>query len=272
MVDPASDPRCGGRGARLGRGVRRHRDRRPGGGRADDPGRRPRGHPAALLGRDRRHQGARQDRHRVRQAGRDVPADPGELVRGDGPSADQGPVGHRLRGSPSDWPASASDRPPAGRDARGAAGRGVRSQHRAAHRPTRVEASAATDVDDTPWVARAHGRETTYQQNLEPPPTRSTTRSGRWPRQVVEDIRAEGRECLRVHLKVRFAPFFTVNRSRKLPEPTFDAGRDRRRRARPAPRAGGRPADPAARRTRRDGASRGRLRRPADAWAPRGIA
>ena len=28
---------------------------------------------------------------------------------------------------------------------------------------------------------------------------------------------------MRVHLKVRFKPFFTVNRSRKLPEPTFDA-------------------------------------------------
>jgi DNA polymerase-4 len=26
-----------------------------------------------------------------------------------------------------------------------------------------------------------------------------------------------------VHLKVRFAPFFTVQRSRKLPEPTYDA-------------------------------------------------
>ena len=26
-----------------------------------------------------------------------------------------------------------------------------------------------------------------------------------------------------MHLKVRFAPFFTVNRSRKLAEPTFDA-------------------------------------------------
>jgi DNA polymerase-4 len=25
-----------------------------------------------------------------------------------------------------------------------------------------------------------------------------------------------------VHLKVRFKPFFTVNRSRKLPEPTYD--------------------------------------------------
>ena len=41
--------------------------------------------------------------------------------------------------------------------------------------------------------------------------------------QVVADIRAEGRACVRVHLKVRFAPFFTVNRSRMLPAPTYDA-------------------------------------------------
>ena len=77
-------------------------------------------------------------------------------------------------------------------------------------------------VDDTPWVARAHGRETTYQQNLvtaDEIDDAIRALAG----QVVEDIKAEGRECLRVHLKVRFAPFFTVNRSRKLPEPTFDA-------------------------------------------------
>jgi DNA polymerase-4 len=42
--------------------------------------------------------------------------------------------------------------------------------------------------------------------------------------QVAADIRAEGRPCVRVHLKARFAPFFTTNRSRKLPEPTWDAG------------------------------------------------
>ena len=41
--------------------------------------------------------------------------------------------------------------------------------------------------------------------------------------QVVEDIRREGRACQRVFLKVRFAPFFTTNRVRKLSEPTFDA-------------------------------------------------
>jgi len=81
--------------------------------------------------------------------------------------------------------------------------------------------SSAT-VDDTPWVARAHGRETTYQHNLTAP-EEVTAAIDVLAGQVVEDIRAEGRACVRVHLKVRFAPFFTVNRSRKLPEPTFNA-------------------------------------------------
>ncbi len=80
--------------------------------------------------------------------------------------------------------------------------------------------SSAT-VDDTPWVARAHGRETTYQQNLETLDDIAASIHV-LAAQVVEDIRREGRACFRVHLKVRFAPFFTVNRSRKLPEPTFD--------------------------------------------------
>ncbi|GGB79399.1 DNA polymerase IV [Knoellia flava TL1] len=79
----------------------------------------------------------------------------------------------------------------------------------------------ATTVDDTPWVARAHGRETTYQSDL--------TDAGdveaavlALSEQVVEDIRREDRACARVHLKVRFAPFFTTTRIRKLTEPTFD--------------------------------------------------
>jgi DNA polymerase-4 len=81
--------------------------------------------------------------------------------------------------------------------------------------------SSAT-VDDTPWVARAHGRETTYQQNLTTPAEiEAAVRA--LAAQVVEDIRGEDRACVRVHLKVRFAPFFTVNRSRKLAAPTFDA-------------------------------------------------
>jgi DNA polymerase-4 len=77
-------------------------------------------------------------------------------------------------------------------------------------------------VDDTPWVARAHGRETTYQRNLTTPGEIAAAIRA-LADQVVEDIRREGRACARVHLKVRFAPFFTVTRIRKLAEPTFDA-------------------------------------------------
>jgi DNA polymerase-4 len=77
-------------------------------------------------------------------------------------------------------------------------------------------------VDDTPWVARAHGHETTYQRNLtDPEEVAAAVRT--LADQVVEDLRGEGRACARVHLKVRFAPFFTVTRIRKLAEPTYDA-------------------------------------------------
>ena len=75
--------------------------------------------------------------------------------------------------------------------------------------------------DDTPWVARAHGRETTYQADLV---TTDEVRAaladlaGR----VVDDVRKEERAVQRVHLKVRFAPFFTFTKVRKLKEPTYD--------------------------------------------------
>ena len=81
---------------------------------------------------------------------------------------------------------------------------------------------SSSTVDDTPWVARAHGRETTFQTDLTgAPEVEEALRV--LAAQVVDDLRAEGRDCARVHLKVRFAPFFTVNRSRKLSEPTSDA-------------------------------------------------
>ena len=81
---------------------------------------------------------------------------------------------------------------------------------------------SSSTVDDTPWVARAHGRETTYQRDLSgADEVEEAVRV--LAAQVVDDLRAEGRACARVHLKVRFVPFFTVNRSRKLAEPTWDA-------------------------------------------------
>lgn len=77
-------------------------------------------------------------------------------------------------------------------------------------------------VDDTPWVPRAHGRETTYQQDLVG--AEEVTRAVHdLAARVAADILAEGRPCQRVHLKVRFAPFFTTTRVRKLDAPTYDA-------------------------------------------------
>ncbi len=83
----------------------------------------------------------------------------------------------------------------------------------------RGEGSA--EVDDAPWVARGHSRETTYQENLvRPEEVRAALRV--LTDQVLEDVRHEGRAVTRVAVKVRYAPFSTVNRSRKLAAPTDD--------------------------------------------------
>ncbi|CAA9369732.1 MAG: DNA polymerase-like protein MT3142 [uncultured Nocardioides sp.] len=76
--------------------------------------------------------------------------------------------------------------------------------------------------DDTPWVPRAHGRETTYQADLATP-DEVREALGELAVRVVEDVRAEDRPVQRVFLKVRFAPFFTFTKVRKLAEPTYDA-------------------------------------------------
>jgi DNA polymerase IV len=75
--------------------------------------------------------------------------------------------------------------------------------------------------DDTPWVARAHGHETTYQRDLDPAEVPDALRV--LAEQVEVDLRREERAAMRVHLKVRVAPFFTSTKVRKLPEPTYDA-------------------------------------------------
>lgn len=77
-------------------------------------------------------------------------------------------------------------------------------------------------VDDTPWVARAHGHERTFQTDLvDVAEVEAAVHD--LAAAVVADLRREGRACQRVHLKVRFAPFFTFTRIRKLTEPTYDA-------------------------------------------------
>ena len=74
-------------------------------------------------------------------------------------------------------------------------------------------------VDPTPWVARSHTRETTYQQNLtavEQVRDAVTELAAH----AFDDCAAEGRAVVRVHLKVRYAPFETRTLGHKLVAPT----------------------------------------------------
>ncbi|MFD2795621.1 DNA polymerase IV [Promicromonospora vindobonensis] len=78
-------------------------------------------------------------------------------------------------------------------------------------------------VDDTPWVARGHSRETTYQQNLTTPEQVEAALRD-LVAHVHADTEAEDRPVFRMGLKVRYAPFFTQNSSKKLPAPTRSLG------------------------------------------------
>src|SRR3954447_22012091 len=76
-------------------------------------------------------------------------------------------------------------------------------------------------VTGEPWVPRAHGRETTFQEDLDDwdqiaEEVRTLTR------RVVEDIDREGRPAARVGLKLRYRPFITISRSLTLPASSND--------------------------------------------------
>lgn len=75
-------------------------------------------------------------------------------------------------------------------------------------------------VDDTPWVARGHGRETTFQQDLTEPAQIDEAVKELTAR-VLEDVAAEDRPVVGLTLKVRYAPFVTKTYGKKIPE-TFD--------------------------------------------------
>ncbi len=160
---------------------------------------------AALLGGRRGHQGPRQDGHRVRQAARRLPAHPRQLARGHGRAAHAGTVG---RGSP-DPPAARRPRasrrcgswPPATTSCSSPSSVPPTA-------PTSVDwaaARAAAEVDDTAWVPRAHGRESTYQEDLTEPAQVAAALAA-LAEQVVVDIAAEGRPCARVHLEGAVRP------------------------------------------------------------------
>jgi DNA polymerase-4 len=79
----------------------------------------------------------------------------------------------------------------------------------------------SSPVDPTPWVPRAHGRETTFQTDLTDwGQVASEARA--LAAQVTRDITAEGRPAVRVGVKVRYTPFETRQRSLTLPAPTYD--------------------------------------------------
>lgn len=72
-------------------------------------------------------------------------------------------------------------------------------------------------VDDTPWVARGHSRETTFQRDLtEPVQVDEAVRE--LVAAVLEDVAAEGRPVVGLTLKVRYVPFTTKTYARKIPE------------------------------------------------------
>jgi nucleotidyltransferase/DNA polymerase involved in DNA repair len=78
------------------------------------------------------------------------------------------------------------------------------------------------DVDETPYLAKSHGREVTYQQNITSW-TEVTTQIGQLAETVAAELVPEQRPAVRVVVKVRYAPFVTVTHGVPLPEPTLDA-------------------------------------------------
>jgi len=76
----------------------------------------------------------------------------------------------------------------------------------------------------TPYVARSHSRESTYQLNLTDW-AEVEAEIRRLAVQVTADLRRENRPAIRVAVKVRFAPFDTHTRSLTLGEETLDPDR-----------------------------------------------
>jgi DNA polymerase IV len=77
-------------------------------------------------------------------------------------------------------------------------------------------------VDDSPWIARGHSREHTYQQDL----TEAAEVDDavvQLVREVLEEVGREGRPAVRLTLKIRYKPFLTKTFSRSLPRPSTDA-------------------------------------------------
>jgi DNA polymerase-4 len=79
-------------------------------------------------------------------------------------------------------------------------------------------------VSDAPHVPRSCGRETTFQDDLDD--WEDVRREvSRLARRVAGDVAADGRDVVRIIVKVRYAPFITQTRGRALEAPTADPHR-----------------------------------------------
>jgi nucleotidyltransferase/DNA polymerase involved in DNA repair len=78
------------------------------------------------------------------------------------------------------------------------------------------------DVDDSPYVARGHGKEETFQQNIADW-SRVQAEVRRIAGLLAADLIAEGRPAVRVVVKVRYAPFVTETHGVTLEAPSTDA-------------------------------------------------
>ncbi|MEV4013603.1 DNA polymerase IV [Nonomuraea angiospora] len=77
------------------------------------------------------------------------------------------------------------------------------------------------EIVTTPWIARGHSRETTFQHDLTDEAD-IAHHVAALATQVAHDAREAGRDITRVSVKVRFTPFLTRTRQSKLPAPTTD--------------------------------------------------
>ena len=77
------------------------------------------------------------------------------------------------------------------------------------------------DVDDTPYLARGHGREETFQRNIADW-TAVQAEVTRIAGLLAADLAAEPRPAVRVVVKVRYAPFITETHGVTLSAPSSD--------------------------------------------------
>ena len=84
-----------------------------------------------------------------------------------------------------------------------------------------IGAKTAKKLADSPYVAKGHGREETFQRNIAAW-SRVEAEVARIAGLLALDLASEPRPALRIVVKVRYAPFITETHGVTLPEPSSD--------------------------------------------------